>query len=252
MTRMTMRRLALAGFLAATMASTASAAALEELRATLQTLRAAGPLTARLTMETSGQFQDQGEERTRAGSASVVAEDRGPGKAIALVYEDRVLTEAARQPAGRRDARGPIDALRGLDAFEALGLMRPADEWLTDLEGARLIAERAETRAGASVRALDLALKAPRGMDQEKGLKVERTATVWIADSGHPVGARVKTHTEFKRFIFKVTFDVTETTDYGLVAGRLLARRQDSQNRWKAWIVAEGSNSSVTTVEPLE
>jgi hypothetical protein len=37
-----------------------------------------------------------------------------------------------------------------------------------------------------------------------------------------------------------------------VVSGRLLARRQDSQNRWKAWIVAEGSNSSVTTVDPLE
>jgi hypothetical protein len=233
-------------------ASAAPASSLDDLRAALQTLRASGPLTARLTMETSGQFQDQGEERTRAGSASVVAEDRGPGKAIALVYDDRVLTEAARQPAGRRDARGPIDALRGLDAFETLGLMRPADEWLTDLEGARLVAERSETRDGKSVRALDLALKAPRGMDQEKGLKVERTATVWIGNAGHPVGARMKTRTEFKRFIFKVTFDVTETTDYGVVSGRLLARRQDSQNRWKAWIVAEGSNSSVTTVEPLE
>jgi hypothetical protein len=239
---------ALAGVL---LAGTASASPLEELRAALAQLKAGSPLTARLTMKTSGQFEDQGEDRTREGSASILAEDRGSGHAIALVYDDRVLTEAARQPAGRRDARGPIDALRNLDAFKALDLMRPADEWLVHLEGATLLSEKPETRSGRSVRALELALAAPRDLDREKGMKVKRTAKVWIGEGGAPVAAQIKTHTEFKRLIFKVSIDTTETTDYQTVAGRLLARRQESQNSWKAWIVASGSGSSVTTVEPV-
>lgn len=230
----------------------AGASSLDDLRVALERLRAHAPLKARIRQENTGEYSDDGQRRTRQGGASIVAEDAGAGGPLALVYDAAVLTQAAREPAGRRDSRGPGDAVRDLDAVRVLGLLRSAEQLLEALAGARLVSETAERRGGRPARALELALSAPRGLDREKGFRITRTARVWIDASGAPLASEIRIHTEVRRLVFKVRFDTTEKNDYLVAGRRLVTRRRETDNHWKAWIIAEGSNRSVTTVEPLE
>lgn len=230
----------------------ADGSSLDDLRVALERLRAHAPLKARIRQENTGEYSDDGQRRTRQGGASIVAEDAGAGGPLALVYDAAVLTQAAREPAGRRDSRGPGDAVRDLDAVRVLGLLRSAEQLLEALAGARLVSETAERRGGRPARALELALSAPRGLDREKGFRITRTARVWIDASGAPLASEIRIHTEVRRLVFKVRFDTTEKNDYLVAGRRLVTRRRETANHWKAWIIAEGSNRSVTTVEPLE
>jgi hypothetical protein len=75
---------------------------------------------------------------------------------------------------------------------------------------------------------------------------------VWIDSSGNPLTSEIRVHTEVRRFIFKVRFDTTEKNEYVVVSRRLVTKRRDTVNRWKAWIIAEGENRSLTTIEALE
>jgi hypothetical protein len=95
-------------------------------------------------------------------------------------------------------------------------------------------------------------MRAPRGLDREKGFKVTRTARVWIDAAGAPLASEIRVHTEVRRFIFKVRFDTTEKNEYAVAARRLVTRRRDTTNRWKAWIIAEGESRSSTRVEAME
>src|SRR5204862_473388 len=107
---------------------------------------------------------------------------------LRLVYDGATLTQAAREQAGRRDSRGPGDAVRDLDALKVLDLLRPAEKLLEDLTGAQLVSEKTEgAGTTAAMRVLELTLRAPRGIDQEKGFKVARTAQNRIG--GKDVGA---------------------------------------------------------------
>jgi hypothetical protein len=233
-------------------ASMAGATGLDDLRAALESLRARQAFRARVTQENSGEYSDEGEKRTRQARASIVAEDGGPGEPLRLVYDDTVVAQAAREQAGRRDSRGPGDAVRDLDALRVMGLLRPAEKLLEDLAGARLSSELPDRVSGRAARVLDLVLRAPRGLDREKGFKVRRTARLWIERNGIPLASEIRVHTEVRRFIFKVRFDTTEKNEYAVAAGRLFTKRRDTVNRWKAWIIAEGENRSLTTIEPLD
>lgn len=230
----------------------ADAEPLADLRAALERLRSHAPLKARIRQENTSDYEDEGQRRTRHGGASVVADDAGTGGPLALVYDAAVLTQASRERSGQRDARGPGDAVRDLDAVRVLGLVRSAEHLLEALEGARVVSAKAERHAGRAARALELALTAPRGLDREKGFKITRTARVWIDEAGVPLASEIRTHTEVRRLIFKVRFDTTEKNDYGTAGRRLVTRRRETVNHWKAWILAEGRSQSVTTVEPLE
>jgi len=229
----------------------AGATGLDDLRAALESLRALEPARARITQENTGQFNDEGQKRTRQARASIVAEDGGAGRGLRLVYDDAALTQAAREQAGRRDSYGPGDAVRDLDALRVLELLRPAEKLLEDLGGARLQSESADRAAGHPARVLDLVLRAPRGLDQEKGFNVTRNARVWIDSSGVPLASEIRVHTEVRRFIFKVRFDTTERNEYAVASRRLVTRRRDTTNRWKAWIIAEGESRSMTTIEVM-
>jgi hypothetical protein len=230
----------------------AGASTLDDLRAALERLRADAPLKARLRQENLSDYKDEGQRRTRRGRASIVAEDAGTGGPLALVYDAAVLTQAAREPAGRRDAQGPGDAVRDLDAVRVLGLVRSAEHLLEALEGARVVSEKPERHSGRPGRVLELTLTAPRGLDREKGFRITRTARIWIDEAGVPLGSEIRTHTEVRRLIFKVRFDTTEKNEYVVAGRRLVTRHRETENHWKAWIIAEGSSRSVTTVEPME
>jgi hypothetical protein len=232
--------------------SLVGATGLDDLRSALETLRAREPIRARITQESAGEYSDEGQKRTRQARASIVAEDGGAGRGLRLLYDDGVLTQAAREPAGRRDSRGPGDAVRDLDAVRVLELLRPADKLIEDVAGARLQSESADRAGGRAARVLDLALQAPRGLDREKGFNVTRAARVWIDSGGTPMASEIRVHTEVRRFIFKVRFDTTEINEYAVASRRLLTKRRDTTNRWKAWIIAEGENHSTTTIEPIE
>lgn len=247
-----MSRPAAALALGIVLAARADAGSLDDLRAALERLHSHAPMKARIRQENLSDYKDEGQRRTRKGRASIVAEDAGTGRPLALVYDAAVLTQAARQPAGRRDSQGPGDAVRDLDAVRVLGLVRGAEHLLEALEGARVVSEKAERRSGHPARALELALTAPRGLDREKGFRISRTARVWIDESGVPLASEIRTHTEVRRLIFKVRFDTTEKNEYLVTGNRLVTRRRETENHWKAWIIAEGSSRSVTTVEPLE
>jgi hypothetical protein len=224
------------------------ATGLDDLRSALEKLRAREPVRARITQENKGEFDDDGQKRTRQGRATIVAEDGGTGQPLRLVYDDAMLTQAAREQAGRRDSTGPGDAVRDLDALKVLDLLRSAEKLLEDLAGAQVVSERVDGGA----RVLELTLRAPKGIDQEKGFKVARTAKIWIDAGGIPVTSEVRTHTEVRRLVFKVRFDITEKNTFAAVAHRLVVRNRETENRWKASIFAEGSNRSATTVEVVE
>ena len=230
----------------------AGATALDDLRVALERLRAQTPLKARIRQENTVDYKDEGQRRTRQGGASIVAEDAGTGGPLALVYDAAVLTQASREPAGRRDSRGPGDAVRDLDAIRVLGLVRSAEHLLEALVGAGLVSERAERHGGRPARSLELTLSAQRGLDREKGFKITRTARIWIDASGVPLASEIRTDTEVRRLVFKVRFETTEKNDYVVANRRLVTRRRETANHWKAWVIAEGANRSVTTVDPLE
>ncbi|HEY3173199.1 MAG TPA: hypothetical protein VGK86_11565 [Thermoanaerobaculia bacterium] len=233
-------------------ASLAQGSGLDDLRGALEKLRAKEAIRARIAQENQGEFNDDGQKRTRQGRATIVAEDGGTGQPLRLVYDDAMLTQAARERAGRRDSRGPGDAVRDLDALRVLDLLRSAEKLLDDLDGAQLVSEKADGGAGGAARVLELTLRAPRGIDQEKGFKVARTAKIWIDAGGAPVTSEVQTHTEVRRLIFKVKFDTTDKNAFAVAGHRLVTRHRETENRWKASIFAEGSNRSATTVEVVE
>jgi len=228
------------------------ATGLDDLRSALEKLRAREPVRVRITQENKGEFDDDGQKRTRQGRATIVAEDGGTGQPLRLVYDDAMLTQAAREQVGRRDSKGPGDAVRDLDALKVLDLLRPAEKLLEDLAGAQLVSERVDGGAGGAARVLELTLRAPKGIDQEKGFKVARTAKIWIDGGGFPLTSEVQTHTEVRRLVFKVRFDITEKNTFAAVGHRLVVRNRETENRWKASIFAEGSNRSATTVEVVE
>jgi hypothetical protein len=232
--------------------ATLAATGLDDLRAAIEKLRGREPLRARITQENTGEYEDEGQKRTRQARAAIVAEDGGAGEPLKLVYDEGILAQASREQAGRRDSRGPGDAVRDLDALRVLDLLRPAEKLLEDLAGARLVSESPDRAEGRPARALELVMRAPRGLDREKGFKVIRTARVWIDGSGIPLASEVRIHTEVRRLIFKVRFDTTEKNEYAVAARRLVTKRRDTLNRWKAWIIAEGENRSSTTIDVVE
>jgi len=246
------RRILVAAAAFAILLPPAHADSLADLRAALERLRSHAPLKARIRQENSVDYKDEGQRRTRQGGASMVADDAGTGGPLSLVYDAAVLTQASREPAGRRDSRGPGDAVRDLDAIRVLGFVRSAEHLLEALVGARLVSEKSEPHAGRPARALELSLSALRGLDREKGFKITRIARIWIDASGVPLASEIRTDTEVRRLVFKVRFDTTEKNDYLVARRRLVTRRRETTNHWKAWIIAEGANRSVTTVEPLE
>ncbi|HEX9147772.1 MAG TPA: hypothetical protein VF958_01300 [Thermoanaerobaculia bacterium] len=247
-----MRRLATAAAAILLTAAVSEATGLDDLRSALEKLRSRDAIRARITQENSGAYEDEGQTRTRQSRAAIVAEDGGPGQPLKLVYDDAVLAQASREQAGRRDSRGPADAVRDLDALRVLDLLRPAEKLVDDLAGAQLLSESADRVAGRPARVLELVMRAPRGLDREKGFKVTRTARFWIDAAGAPLASEVRVHTEVRRFIFKVRFDTVEKNEYAVAAHRLMTRRRDTVNHWKAWIIAEGENRSSTTVEVVE
>ncbi len=217
--------------LAILLAHPAGAGSLDDLRAALERLRALAPLKARIRQENTVDYKDEGKRRTRQGGASIVAEDAGAGGPLALVYDAAVLTQAAREPAGRQDSRGPGDSVRDLDAVRVLGLVRSADHLLEALAGARVVSETVERRGGRPARALELALSAPRDLDREKGFQVTRTARVWMDTSGVPLASEVRIQTEVRRLVFKVRFDTIEKNDYLVAGRRLVTRRRETANQ---------------------
>lgn len=233
-------------------ASISGATGLDDLRSALDRVRSRDPIRARITQENSGSYEDEGRKRTRQARAAIVAEDGGAGRPLKLVYDDSVLAQASREQAGRRDSRGPGDAVRDLDALRVLELLRPAEKLLEDLAGAQLVSESADHVAGRPARVLELAMRAPRGLDREKGFRVTRSARIWIDPTGAPLASEIRVHTEVRRFIFKVRFDTVENNEYAVAARRLLTRRRHTVNHWKAWIIAEGENRSTTAVEVVE
>jgi hypothetical protein len=247
-----MRRIATAAAAILLAAAVSGATGLDDLRSELEKLRSHGAIRARITQENSGAYEDEGQKRTRQARAAIVAEDGGPGQPLKLVYDDAVLAQALREQAGRRDSHGPADAVRDLDALHVLDMLRPAEKLGEDLAGAQLLSESADRATGRPARVLELVMQAPRGLDREKGFKVTRTARFWIDAAGAPLASEVHVHTEVRRFIFKVRFDTVEKNEYTVVAHRLLTRRRDTVNHWKAWIIAEGENRSSTTVEVVE
>ena len=247
-----MRRGGLAGALALLLPALAGATALDDLRAALEKLRSHDPLRARITQENTGEYEDEGQKRTRHARAAIVAEDGGAGQPLRLVYDDAVLGQAAREQAGRRDSRGPGDAVRDLDAIRVLELLRPADKLVEDLSGARLISEAADRSHGRPGRVLEVTMRAPRGLDREKGFKVTRSGRFWIDSDGMPLASEIRVVTEVRRFIFKVRFDTTEKNEYVVSSRRLLTKKRDTSNRWKAWIIAEGETRTTTSIEVLE
>lgn len=247
-----MRRTAIGTAAILLTAAVSGATGLDNLRAALDKLRSREAIRARITQENSGAYEDEGQRRTRQARAAIVAEDGGPGQPLKLVYDDAMLAQASREQAGRRDSRGPADAVRDLDALRVLELLRPAEELLDDLTGAQLLSESEDRVAGRSARALEVTMRAPRGLDREKGFKVTRSARIWIDAAGAPIASEIRVHTEVRRFIFKVRFDTVEKNEYAVASHRLLTRRRDAVNRWKAWIIAEGESRSLTTVEVVE
>ena len=227
-------------------AAVATGSGLDDLRTALEKLRARAPIEAKITQENSGEFRDDGQKRTRHGRASIVAEDAGESGRLRLMYDAAMLAQAGQQPAGERDSRGPEDAVRDLDAVRVLGLLRPAEKLLHDLNGATLISESADHPGEA--RTVELRLASPPGLDREKGFTVTRSARFRLDPTGTPISSEIRTHTQVRRLIFKVHFNTTEKNEYAVAGHRLVTTRRVTENRWKAWIIAEGANQSVTTV----
>lgn len=142
------------------------------------------PTTVKVRIEEDSQEREEGKDR--AERRTVVVEDGPDGPRI--LEDSRPAparaTQAGRTADGKKGGgTGPVK--RGGDFKDAL---RPAEGLLEQLEKARLLEEKADTRDGRPARRLRLALDLDLDAEARGHLKqADHEATVWIGQDGLPV-----------------------------------------------------------------
>lgn len=143
------------------------------------------PAKVKVRIEEDSQEREEGKDRTER--RTVVVEDGPDGSQI--LEDSRPASAQAGQnggkPGGKQKggAKGPVK--RGGDFKDAL---RPAEGLLEQLEKARLLEEKAETRDGRPARRLKLAMDLDLDAEARGHLKqADHEATVWIGQDGLPM-----------------------------------------------------------------
>ncbi len=207
---------------------------LADLRARLQSLKAAAPFAARIEIRESSRNDDEGARSDQEKTASVEARHDAGG--VQLRW-DRAAIEKARRDAAAAE-RDPDAAkhggLAGLNADAALDLLDRAPKLLLDLEEATLIGSRADEYGGRPATRLTISPRVAMSRRQRKHVKkLDATLTLWLDGEGWPLAAEWVTHLKGSFMLVGFAVDDDEKTIFARAADRLYA----------ASVVREGSGS---------
>jgi hypothetical protein len=193
------RRLAFALIL--TLATSARAVTLDDVKRNLSELRGAVPLTIKLA---SVDQRSDDKENTESRGTSVAEDD---GTYIRLVHEKKGLT--------RRDEK-KRGADHSVGAAEAAELLNFAPSLLSMMEGATLRKTTPTTHGGKPATLLELTLPRVKDEDGDKWIrKYVDTLLLWVDGAGTPLAAqRIR---ELKARVVVIGFELKDKDDLTFV-----------------------------------
>lgn len=213
------------------LATTAPAATLDDLKATLRSLGGSQPIAGNLDIETWQEREEDDKPKVEQGSSTVRFEDSAAG--LHLLFGTAELDRAAAEARGK-DPEKPTptrDALRAIDPVEVAELLSYAPALARQLDHAQLLSEKQTTFEGAPARQIDLKLSPPIPASQKKHIKSSTfTLRLWLGDDGAPLAAEESTSIKAKMLMMSFENRESQSFRFTRRGDRLvvLSRRSES------------------------
>ncbi len=202
--------------------------ALSDLRAALQRSQSQDAVSLKVDY----QFWTRGLEKgaTAQQGRVMTRMENGP-QGLKLQWTPEVVAQARADQKAK--AKGGVgEAMRAIDAAQAAHITEAAEEMLSDLEGATLKGERAETWKGQPARRLELDLQVHLDKEELDHIKkATSTAVIWVAEDGSPLAMEYRQ--SLKGSFFLISFEMSESShcEYQRRGQRLLLIKEEKENR---------------------
>ena len=207
---------------------------LSDLKTRLRALESTAPIKTQVKHETWNRSGDPKKPVVTQGDALALVED-GP-QGLRITWSSEQLQLAVREARARtldpekttptRDAIASMDTLSIQECFYA------GPGILQQLEGAKLLEDRADVLDGQPVRLLSLKIEPRLSTNEKKYVKeLESTAKFWLDPGGLPIGA--ERHTKVRgRALMVISFQSDERDEYRFahVTNRLITVRHTHEN----------------------
>jgi hypothetical protein len=204
---------------------------LADLRANLGKLQADSPLKARIDLKVIQTSKEDDATRQTATDASVNAE-AGP-QGLRLSWPAQALAEArkaARLRAANPEAPKQDGGIAALGAEDAANLLSYAEPLSLLLDGAKLLGDKTDVRAGKPARLLVVEPRERLSASQRKMLKSrEESVRLWLDPEGYPVAMERAIELNFSKFLISFAVSNRESRAFARVGGRLVVTSESTE-----------------------
>ena len=219
---------------------------LSDLRAALRSLPATQPVKATVDCQVWNRNGEGKKVKITQGRVQAKIEDGPSG--LKVGWDKAELDRIA--AATKSKDHGPEQAMAALKAERAEAMLDAAKDLLSDLEGAKVQEDRADTFQGKPARLLTLKLE-DNDMDEDdrKHLKsFSHIVKVWMAPDGAPMG--LQNQLDLKGSFFLISFEVHNKTSRTFVRSgdRLVTTHEESMGNGSG----AGQQSEEKTVMDLK
>lgn len=216
-------------------AAPASAGPLDELRQTLDGLRATVPVAGSLTLEVTGSTDGEEGPGSRKGIATVRVAAGEDGVTVrvpaALLAQVRVEQRESRSKEDETTSSSSA-ALREVTATLADQLLDAAAILRQTLEYAAFESQQPVQGKDPGARELTFRLNPPMSEKERKRFReFDLTLAVTVNGEGIPVAARQQTRLRGRVLLMSFEFTSSEETRYSVVGDRLVVVRQEKEER---------------------
>jgi hypothetical protein len=236
--------------LALTATSMTQADAVSDLKAKLESLRAATPVKG--ILEADYQAYDAKGVADKAKAAHLqFGFDTKDGLSLHLGPEliQSLSAEEAKNVSDPDSPTPQADLLRQMSATHMQHVLSAGDALLRDVQGALSSSSKAVTENAAPATQLDFVMPLKLSKDQADAAKDwHDVVTIWVDAQGMPLRFQEKIHGKFCKFLFCLTLDQTYGGSEKVVDGRLVTV-SSFQETQQSGMGQESHNKTVSTLQ---
>lgn len=224
----------------------AHADVLDDLRATLGTLRGSAPVSVDLTIEQTSSQGDGDAPKVSSAKADLVArlDDSGLRIDFSTATMARFDAEADARTTNPEASTPFADLLREASPTRVAGVLSYAGPLLRKLENATLKEDRPDTVDGRPLRLL--VLDTPPSLsakDRDSMKEFSGVLKIWLDEAGIPVAIDQRQTFSGRRMLISFKGGNSESASLGRAGDRLLAKRQQRRQTFAGF----GQNNDTST-----